>query len=515
MSGPPSHKPDKTPPRVRHSTALNTYVNNTSASHYRRISLILASFALLAFFLADIDITTLSPGTELGRILAGLIRPDFFATDHLLRATLFTLSFAVQGVALGAAAGFVLACFWHCRPVRMASATVRAVHELFWGLIFLQLTGLSTLTGVLAIAIPYSGIFAKVFGEFLEESNTKPAQALARNSGALSTFFFARLPLVWVQFKVYGAYRLECGIRSSALLGFIGLPTLGYHLETAFRQGAYGAGAALLYIFFLLIISMRAWLHTRLVPVYLLAALFYAPPLSSSSTGASLWRFLSHDIIPAPLRSGYSGDLTFSRWALDLFSQQALPGLVNTLVLGSAALLATGLIAIMILPLLSRHFSGKFIRGGANILVVMMRTTPEFLLAFIFLLALGPSMLPGIFALSLHTGAIIGHLTSRIADQLSIPTNNSARGLNRLSFEVLPRVYGNFLALLLYRWEIIMRETAILGLIGIPTIGFYIDSAFAEFRLDRAFFLIAVSVILNLSIDGLSRTLRTRLRLNA
>ena len=491
----------------------NPRAHNTTASHYRHISLVLAGFALLAFFLADIDITTRSPGTELGRILAGLIRPDFFATDHLLQATLFTLSFAVQGVALGAAVGFVLACFWHYRSVRMASATVRAIHELFWGLIFLQLTGLSTLTGVLAIAIPYSGIFAKVFGEFLEESNSKPAQALARNSGPLSTFFFAKLPLVWAQFKVYGAYRLECGIRSSAILGFIGLPTLGFHLETAFRQGDYSAGAALLYIFFLLIISMRGWLHARLIPIYLLAALLYAPPLSSN-TGASLWRFLSHDIIPAPLRSGYSGDLTFSRWALDLVSQQAVPGLVNTLVLGSAALLMTGLIAIMILPLLSRHFSGKLVRSGANIFVVMMRTTPEFLLAFIFLLALGPSMLPGIFALALHTGAIIGHLTSRIADQLPIPSN-SARGLNRLSFEVLPRVYGNFLALLLYRWEIIMRETAILGLIGIPTIGFYIDSAFAEFRLDRAFFLIAVSVILNLSVDGLSRTLRNRLRLHA
>jgi phosphonate transport system permease protein len=510
MSGSPSHKPNKTP---RRRGSYTRYTTNTSASHYRRISLVLAGFALFAFFLADIGITTRSPGTEFGRILTGFIQPDFFATEQLLQATLFTLSFAIQGVALGAAVGFLLACFWHYRPIRIASATVRAVHELFWGLIFLQLTGLSTLTGVLAIAIPYSGIFAKVFGEFLEESNAKPAMALAPHSGPLSTFFFAKLPLVWAQFKIYGAYRLECGIRSSAILGFIGLPTLGFHLETAFRQGDYSAGAALLYIFFLLIISMRGWLHTRLVPLYLTAALLYAPPLSSNG-GASLWRFLSHDIIPAPLRNGYSGDLTLSRWTIELITGQAIPGLINTLVLGSAALLLTGLIALIILPFLSRHFSTAFVRSGANAFVVMMRTTPEFLLAFIFLLALGPSMLPGIFALALHTGAIIGHLTSRIADQLPIPAN-STRGINRLTFEVLPRVYGNFLALLLYRWEIIMRETAILGLIGIPTIGFYIDSAFAEFRLDRAFFLIAISVILNLSIDGLSRALRKQLRLHA
>lgn len=496
--------PPKKPPRD------NIGKINTSAATYRRISLALAGIALIAFFFADIEISTRSPAAELTRILSGLISPDFFATDNLLHATFATLSFAVQGVALAALVGFMLACFWQYRAVRMASATVRAVHELFWGLIFLQVTGLSTLTGVLAIAIPYSGIFAKVFGEFLEESDRKPVQALPSQSGVLSALFFARLPLVWSQFEIYGAYRLECGIRSSAILGFIGLPTLGFHLETAFRQGDYSTGAALLYVFFFLIITLRGWLHARLTPFYLLAAIVYMPPISSHNN-ASLWRFLSHDIVPAPLRHGYSGDLTLSSWATDLFQQQALPGLLNTVVLGSSALLVTAIVALLLFPLLTRHFFSKALRRTANVWVVMMRTTPEFLLAFIFLLALGPSMLPGIFALALHTGAIIAHLIARIADQLP-RSFNSPRGVNRLTFDVLPRVYANFLALLLYRWEIIMRETAILGLIGIPTIGFYIDSAFAEFRLDRAFFLIVLSVILNLAIDGLSRTLRNRVR---
>jgi phosphonate transport system permease protein len=38
-------------------------------------------------------------------------------------------------------------------------------------------------------------------------------------------------------------------------------------------------------------------------------------------------------------------------------------------------------------------------------------------------------------------------------------------------------VYGQFLALLFYRWEVILRETAILGILGIQTLGFYVDSA--------------------------------------
>ena len=40
-----------------------------------------------------------------------------------------------------------------------------------------------------------------------------------------------------------------------------------------------------------------------------------------------------------------------------------------------------------------------------------------------------------------------------------------------------------------------MRETAILGILGIATLGSFIDSAPADIRLDRAVFLIAIMVI--------------------
>jgi phosphonate transport system permease protein len=121
-------------------------------------------------------------------------------------------------------------------------------------------------------------------------------------------------------------------------------------------------------------------------------------------------------------------------------------------------------------------------------------------------------MLPGILALALHTGAIVAHLSGRFTDSLTLRSDASS-GLNRYAFEVLPRIYPNFLAFLLYRWEIIMRETAILGILGITTLGFYIDSAFSELRLDRALVLIAAGVLLNLLVDAISRGLRNHLRL--
>ena len=86
---------------------------------------------------------------------------------------------------------------------------------------------------------------------------------------------------------------------------------------------------------------------------------------------------------------------------------------------------------------------------------------------------------------------------------------------DRFFFEILPRVYGQFLAFLFYRWEVMMRESAILGILGIFTIGFFIDSAIADDKLDKAVFLIAITAFLNMGIDSISQVIRRRLRVSA
>ena len=121
-------------------------------------------------------------------------------------------------------------------------------------------------------------------------------------------------------------------------------------------------------------------------------------------------------------------------------------------------------------------------------------------------------MLPAIVALSLHNGAIIGHLIGRHTEEMP-KRPDSPHGLDLYAYEVLPRVYGQFLAFLFYRWEVILRETAILGILGVTTLGFYIDNAFEDIRFDVALVLILITAMLNIFVDIVSRALRSRLRL--
>lgn len=480
------------------------------ASRTRNVSLLFIAIAGIAFLFSDIAITTQDPWGEMRRFGLGLVTPDFLASDMLYQALLRTLAFAFSGVALSVVTGFLLALVFGSRAVRMFCATIRSVHEIFWGLIFLQFFGLHPLTGVLAIAIPFTGIFAKVFAEILEEADPLPETVLPARAGRLSRFLFGRIPDAWPHLRTYTGYRIECGLRSSAILGFIGMPTLGFYLESAFSQGHYSQVGALLLVFYLLIATMRFWLRPRLVPVYVISAPFLLGdglPIMWGNVG----RFFREDVLPAPLRRGEGWEATWV-WLVELLRYEALPGIWNTLVLTQMALVLTGLIALLAFPLVSRHFAGPVGRGGGSLLLIVMRSTPEYLLAFILLQLWGPSMLPAVVALALHNGGIIGHLIGQQGNEIRLRPDAS-RGLNRYGYEIVPRVYPGFLAFLFYRWEIIMRETAILGLLGVYTLGFYVQGAIQDIRFDRALVLIVITALLNLCVDAISRRVRAYLRL--
>ena len=81
-------------------------------------------------------------------------------------------------------------------------------------------------------------------------------------------------------------------------------------------------------------------------------------------------------------------------------------------------------------------------------------------------------------------------------------------------FEILPRVYGQFLAFLFYRWEIMMRESAIFGILVVYTLGFFIDTAMSDDKLDTAILFLLITALINMLIDTISQVLRRRMKIS-
>ncbi|GLK62996.1 PhnE/PtxC family ABC transporter permease [Paracoccus kondratievae] len=479
------------------------------------------TLAALALFAADLQISAPSPGAVLKALAMGFARPDFAALENLGQALLLTLTVAFGGVAIGAVAGFAMALLWGWRAVRMLSLSLRSVHELIWALFIMTVTGPEPIAAVLALALSYSGIFAKVFGEILDEADPRPRDALPGRGMTLSGLIYARLVPSLPAFWSYFCYRIECGIRSSAVLGFVGLPTLGFELDTLFKQGRYDGAAAVLLLTYALILSQSLWLRRRLVPLYVLGALAYLASLSQGPVSAAgLWQLIGVDMVPAPLRGADPGAAgtwrAFGDWLWRLVSHEVLPGAWATVLVSYLAFVLCGIIALFAFPLIVPALAGRIGSGFGHVVLVILRSTPEYMLVFVGVQVFGPSMLPAVLALGLHNGAIIAHLIGREATRI-VPglRPDRPKGAGLYAYELVPRVSSGLIAYLFYRGEIILRESMILGILGIATLGFYVDSAIATLRFDRAAVLVVAMMLLTALVDWGSRALRRRLRVGA
>jgi len=144
--------------------------------------------------------------------------------------------------------------------VRALIALMRSVHELLWAVLFLAAFGLNSFSAVVAIAIPYGGTLAKVFSEMIDECPRESARSL-RAIGARSpqVFLWGLLPRALPDMSSYTFYRFECAIRSSAILGFFGYPTLGYYLRLSAENVHYREVWTYLYALFAVVLLFELW----------------------------------------------------------------------------------------------------------------------------------------------------------------------------------------------------------------------------------------------------------------
>jgi len=140
------------------------------------------------------------------------------------------------------------------QAVRGLLIVLRSVPELVWALVFVRVVGLGPTAGVLAIALTYSGMLGKVYGEILESGETHATTALLRNgSGRLQAFFYGLLPTNAPELTSYTVYRWECAIRSSAVLGFVGAGGLGQQMDVSMKMFAGAEVSTMLLAFMLLV----------------------------------------------------------------------------------------------------------------------------------------------------------------------------------------------------------------------------------------------------------------------
>jgi phosphonate transport system permease protein len=193
----------------------------------------------------------------------------------VLKATIETLAMATAGIALalliavplgliityslsisriGPASGHQFAKLGRYLA-RMLMLFLRGIPEIIWALLLVRVFGLGPVAGVLAIAITYGGMLAKVYSEILETENTLPARALLlQGSGRINAFLYGLLPGASQELASYTVYRWECAVRASVVMGFVGAGGLGQLMDQSMKMLNGGEVSTILIMFLLLVL---------------------------------------------------------------------------------------------------------------------------------------------------------------------------------------------------------------------------------------------------------------------
>jgi phosphonate transport system permease protein len=152
---------------------------------------------------------------------------------------------------------------------------------------------------------------------------------------------------------------------------------------------------------------------------------------------------------------------------------------------------------------------------AAKSLLNILRTVPEMVwaLIFVFLVGLGP--FPGVLALGVHTGGVLGKLFGEVLEDVDPQPIESlqATGASRLQilfYGILPQVLPQFISYTLYRWEVNIRMATVLGLVGAGGLGQRIHIAISLFFEQQLLTLIMAIYILVTIVDYVSAYLRRK-----
>ncbi|MFQ5946861.1 MAG: phosphonate ABC transporter, permease protein PhnE [Anaerolineae bacterium] len=145
-----------------------------------------------------------------------------------------------------------------------------------------------------------------------------------------------------------------------------------------------------------------------------------------------------------------------------------------------------------------------------------LRTIPEIVwaLLFVFLVGLGP--FPGVLALGVHTGGVLGKLFGEVLEDVdprpveALQSTGASR-FRIVLYGVLPQALPQFIAYALYRWEVNIRAAAILGFVGAGGLGQRIYIAISLFLENQLLTLVIAIYVMVTLVDSLSGYLRRRL----
>ncbi len=476
--------------------------------------------------------------SQLRRFWIAAVHPDLSADALSIagRAALTTLSFAILGTALAVAFGLVggviiSETWWRrgrkdIRPqwyvVRVLASLPRGVHETVFALLLVNVLGRDPLVGIIALALPFGAVTAKVYGELIDSTARGPYEAL-RSSGTsrVVALAYAIFPLTGQDIVSYGFYRLECAIRSAVILGMIGAGGLGFELALQFQALRYQQMWTLIYA--LVLVSAVAdmwgsavrrsgrvratrWSVAAATGLIVAAAIGLRPDVGRlfSASTRSLVADLARNVWPlrAP-RDGWGGLVTR---AMDTLTMSLLAIVISSI-------LAFG-VAFVAARRPGREGKIRWLTGAlSRALLLVVRSIPVPVWALLVLFVVFPGPVPGAVALGIYNFGVLGRLWAEVVENLDRRPVDALASLGAPAtssylYGTLPLSATRFVSFALYRWEVAARETVVVGVVGAGGLGRLLEQQRAAFDMGGMVATVLALIAVSALVDVISTTSR-------
>jgi phosphonate transport system permease protein len=198
------------------------------------------------------------------------------------------------------------------------------------------------------------------------------------------------------------------------------------------------------------------------------------------------------------------GDLLERMWpiAFHHYPKGVHDALVETL---HIATLGTILAVIMALPIgvlaAANAVPNRPVNYFAKLLLVSSRSVNSLVWALLFVAVFGPGALAGTLAIAFRSIGFVGKLFGEALEEANRGSIEALQATGAPWLSILlqgywPQVKPAFWSIVLFRWDINVRESAVLGLVGAGGIGMALDTALNLFQWDRvAVVLLAIFVV--------------------
>jgi phosphonate transport system permease protein len=195
-------------------------------------------------------------------------------------------------------------------------------------------------------------------------------------------------------------------------------------------------------------------------------------------TENTMWPF----VLDAPRQAAdIGGRMLPPRWS---YMERLWVPLWDTINIATLGTLLAIVVAVPVALLAARTTtpSVHFIRPVALLVIVASRSINSIIWALLLVSILGPGILAGIFAIALRSIGFIGKLLYEALEEIDLTQVEAieATGASRpqvVAYGMWPQVAPAFAGISVFRWDINIRESTVVGLVGAGGIGLQLESS--------------------------------------